>query len=78
MAVIVKFETDDRKLRGLHLTKVSARILIEPVDGKKIVQINTYGSEEREMPDKLSQTIPLTEKSARQLWEILGKEFGFR
>lgn len=78
MAVIVNFEPDDRKLRGLHPTQVSAKILVEPVDGKKVVQINTYGSDEREMPDKLSQTIQLTEKSARQLWEILGREFGFR
>lgn len=46
--------------------------------GSKIMQLDTHGSEERELPGKVSQTLQLDEARARQLWELLGSEFGFK
>ena len=47
-------------------------------DGKKFVQIDTYGRAEREMPGKTSQTLQFDEKSARALFSILRDAFEFR
>jgi hypothetical protein len=45
--------------------------------GAKLLQIDTYGSDVRQMPGKVSQTLQFDEARARQLWEVLGREFGF-
>ncbi|MBC7669283.1 MAG: hypothetical protein H7236_12735 [Gemmatimonadaceae bacterium] len=45
---------------------------------KRVLQIDTLGSQQREIPGKVSQTIQLSEDSARELWLILGKEFAFK
>ena len=78
MAIIVKFEREKRASLRTHPTKLVARFIVDTQDDEKIMQINTYGSNDRQMPDKLSQTFQLDSKSARQLWEIIGREFNFR
>ncbi len=75
MAVISSFELDDREFKGLHPTEVAAKYLIAERDGKKVLQINTYGSSDRQIPGKLSQTIQVDQKAAEQLFEILKREF---
>lgn len=47
------------------------------VQGKKYFQIDTYGSDERAMPEKVSQSIQLDEEAARTLHDILKREFDF-
>ena len=77
MALVVSLEKDDRDFRSIHPTKLAARYLVAECDGKRMLQINSYGSNDREMPEKLSQTLQFDEASARQLFEILSREFGF-
>lgn len=45
------------------------------VDGRVIVQLDTYGSPEREIPNKISQSIQLDVKGARELIGILLEAF---
>ncbi|SEC33596.1 hypothetical protein SAMN04490356_3761 [Streptomyces melanosporofaciens] len=45
------------------------------VDGRVIVQIDTYGSPERKIPNKVSQSIQLDVKGARELIGILQEVF---
>jgi hypothetical protein len=78
MAIITKFEREDRATVRTHPTKLVARFIVDVQDGQKILQVNTYGSDDRQIPDKLSQTFQLNEESAKQLWKILGTEFNFR
>jgi hypothetical protein len=77
MALVSKIEPDSRGFRSLHPTQIVARYIYEERDGKKILQLNTYGSQERVIPDKLSQTLQFDEAVAKQLWIMLGKKFGF-
>ncbi|MGH8544770.1 MAG: hypothetical protein ACREX3_14325, partial [Gammaproteobacteria bacterium] len=58
--------------------------LHEPVDcgynyhevhGQTILQLETYGSVERKMPGKVSQSIQLNEDGARKLKRILNDAF---
>lgn len=44
-------------------------------EGKKYIQINTYGTKERLHKNVVSQSIQFDEQSARQLYEIIKKEF---
>lgn len=43
--------------------------------GQKYIQINTYGSSNREVQGAVSQTIQLSEDVINQLQEILRSEF---
>jgi len=75
MALIVGFEKDDREFRSLHPTEVVCKYILTEMDGRKVLQLNTYGSSDRENPNKLSQTIQLDESAAQQLLSILRSEF---
>lgn len=78
MAIVTRFE----KVQGagrLHPTQVVAKVkTFGDASKAPIVQIDTMGSNDREIPGKLSQTIQLTEDSARQLYEILRDAYRFR
>ena len=61
----------------LHRTSVDAivRIFGQGADGP-VVQIDTFGSQDREIPGKLSQTIQLDRRAALQLTKILKDAYG--
>lgn len=64
---------------GMHPTEVVAFVKVFDVEGMtRIVQIDTHGSDERELPGKLSQTIQFGEETARQLFDVLKEAYGFR
>ena len=71
MAIITAFERADRVLRGRHPTKVVAKYLIDEVEGRKVLQLNTYGSNQRQVPGKLSQTLQIDDAAARELFDTL-------
>lgn len=77
MALVTKLAREERNFRSIHPTEVECRYVVDERDGRKLIQLNTYGSSERQIPDKLSQTLQFSEESARELWAIIGKEFGF-
>ena len=75
MAIVTNLELDDRQLKGRHPTEVTCRYLVDEIDGRKLLQLNTYGSEQREVPNKLSQTLQFDELAAKQLFNLLKREF---
>ncbi len=77
MPLITRFARHDSPGVKLQKTQVVARYKSETRDGQALVQIDTYGSDDRVNPGKLSQTFQLDRKSAFELWNILGKEFDF-
>lgn len=78
MALITSFKRGKRDRLSIHRTEIPATVYFQDKDGKKLLQIDTLGSKEREMPDKVSQTIQLDEKAARELFDIIKGEFGFQ
>ena len=79
MALITSFEKKPNESGQAHGTYVVGHYKVFPPNGqKRILQIDTYGSTDRASPGKLSQTIQLSEDSAKALWLILGDEFGFK
>lgn len=63
------------KQRNLIHEKVHATYTVFEQDGKKYVQIDTYGRIDREHPEKMSQSIQLDKEAAAFLIDILLKEF---
>jgi hypothetical protein len=78
MALVTRVSPDDREVRSLQPTQVECRYLVKEIDGRTLLQLNTYGSEQRQIEGKLSQTLQFDESSARQLWDVLRSSFGLR
>jgi hypothetical protein len=73
MAIVRKLERITLE-RGSSHTEVNCTYsIIQDRDGKSL-QIDTYGSANRKMPDKKSQSIRFSPEAIAQLREILSKE----
>lgn len=74
MALIDRFEE-----RPLTPTRLHGRVLCGykavNVAGERVLQLETYGSDDREFPGKVSQVIQLDEAGARELRAIIEREF---
>ena len=77
MARIEKFIPKTLERVTLH-KPILADLIAYELDGRKLLQINTSGSSDREMPGKISQSIQLDEESAEQLFSALRTHFGFK
>lgn len=67
----------DKERNSLHEKVVTTYTSFEQ-DGKKYFQLDTYGRANREMPEKISQSIQFDEESARLLVNLLVEEFNFK
>ncbi len=76
MAFVRRFEQKNMERNSLH-KEIGATYSVFGIDDKRIVQIDTYGSADREIPGKKSQTIQLDREGAENLFLILKNEFGF-
>lgn len=77
MARIIKLERGEMNRFQLH-DEVDAKIFVQDYDGRKLLQISTYGRDSRQDRGKLSQTVQFDEKAASELFSILKSEFGFK
>ena len=65
------------KQRNTIHEEVRATYTIFKSDGEKYVQIDTYGKEDRESPEKISQSIQLNRETARYLVRLLIDTYDF-
>lgn len=75
MARLTKPERMTFERRSLHDEVASCLYDVYDLDGKRYLQINTYGRAGRATPEKPSQVIQLDEKGARYLRELLEQAF---
>ncbi|WP_300013126.1 hypothetical protein [uncultured Roseobacter sp.] len=78
MAFVKRIERDDREITALHPTQLICRYIVSERNGKRLIQLNTHGSDDRDTPGKLSQTLQFDEQSAAELYQVLKREFGFK
>jgi hypothetical protein len=78
MAWIDKFELKEGDVRRQPSNVVGFVKVMDTTDGSPIVQIDTYGSADRAVPGKQSQTIQLGREAAEQLYRILRDTYGFK
>ena len=77
MAIVTAFERYPKRTFKQQPTQVVGFYGTFGDGAHRVLQIDTLGSEHRENPKKLSQTLQLNAESAKQLYEILAREFGF-
>lgn len=76
MAFVADFEKlNDAPGRGRHPTEVTCRWGTIGSGQAAILQLNTYGSSHRDMPDKLSQTLQFDAAGAERLLAIIEAAF---
>lgn len=76
MALIRNFERKEMERVSLH-DEIEATYSVFERDGRVLLQIDSYGRADREMPGKKSQTIQLDRDGARALFDIIKREFRF-
>ena len=73
-----------RNITEKHMERNSTHIEIEATytvferDGRRFIQLDSYGRDDREIPGKKSQSYQFDEQGAERLYAILKKQFGFR
>lgn len=65
-----RFKKIDKERNSVHQT-VQATYSIFEKDGIRYFQIDTYGKDDREMPEKISQSIQMDEKMVDKLIKLL-------
>lgn len=66
----------ERKERPRQHDAVRATYDVFEIDGRRFIQIDTYGSNNREYQDVISQSIQLDENSVHELMKLLKSHFG--
>lgn len=74
MAMISEFQTVTSDVQRLH-GPVRCGYRHFTIDGEVVLQLDTYGSDVRAIPDKISQSIQLNHESARELIRIIAEAF---
>ncbi|MDH6269273.1 hypothetical protein M2360_004700 [Rhizobium sp. SG_E_25_P2] len=74
MALVRDFKRKEMGRNSLH-KEIDATFSVFGDGDAKVLQIDTYGSETREMPGKKSQSIQLDRLGAERLLKILRTEF---
>ena len=75
MALIAEFEEIQKQVGKVHKPVRCGYCSFLASDQTRYLLLETYGSEDRQMPDKISQSIQLDEGAARQLMAIIRSEF---
>ncbi|WP_225627897.1 hypothetical protein [Streptomyces werraensis] len=74
MALINEFEPANSDVQRIH-GPVTCGYRAFTVDGRRILQLDTYGSAERAILNKISQSVQLDAEGARTLLGIITETF---
>jgi hypothetical protein len=75
MALVSMIELSHKDRQGVHRPTRCLYSLVIADDGRRFIQLDTYGSEEREHPEKISQSIQFDKAGALQLFKLLKQTF---
>lgn len=77
MALIRQFREDSGSSARPHSTEVDCGWFVLSGSGdERLLQLNTFGSDDRQTAPSVSQTLQINETGARELMEILRAAFG--
>jgi hypothetical protein len=75
MALVRTIELRQKDIRAVHNTTTCTYSVFIDEDGTPYLQLETYGSENREIPGKVKQTMQFNQESAERLMDILRQVF---
>lgn len=71
------FRKIEKERNTVH-TRVNATYSSYFINGEQYFQIDTYGNSDRQMPEKISQTIQLNKETATLLIKLLSEELNIK
>jgi hypothetical protein len=75
MALVTKIKEGHKNKQSVHKPTTCDFFVFLGSDGGRYLQIDTYGSEYRELTGKVSQSIQFNEQSAGQLKKLIEDSF---
>jgi len=75
MAIVRHLERQPLQIDARHREVECTYSIVVSEDGSKYLQIDTYGSQERKMPGKKSQSLRIAPSGILELKQILSSEF---
>ena len=75
MALVTEFEELGAGNRGRVHGEVACTYATFEIEGRRYLQLDTYGSSDRAFPGKISQSIQVDREGARALKRVLDRSF---
>src|SRR5262245_20878059 len=75
MALVTSLEQNTKVRQSVHGPTRCLYAIVEVPGGERYLQLDTVGSEDREIPDKVSQSIQFDRQAAGQLLQLLHRTF---
>ena len=75
MALVINIAKGFKNRHSIHKKTECSYFIVHDNAGKKYLQLETIGSEDREIPGKVSQSIQFSPEAITQLKELLSREF---
>jgi hypothetical protein len=74
MAIVRKF-TEEPVARDTKHTECTGKLRSVESGGEKFIRIDTYGSADREMPGKISQSLRSSQDAVQQIIRMAARHF---
>lgn len=75
MALVSSLEPNNKERQSVHRRTRCLYAIVDGPGGERFLQLDTVGSEDREIPDKVSQSIQFDRQAAGQLLLLLQRTF---
>ncbi len=75
MALVSNIREGLKNKSTIHKGTECSYFIIYNDEGKKYLQLDTYGSDDREITGKVSQSIQFSPEAIKELKQLLAKEF---
>lgn len=75
MALVTSLEPNTKDRQSVHKPTRCLYAVVEGTSGERYLQLDTVGSEGREIPDKVSQSIQFDRQAAGQLLQLIHQTF---
>src|SRR3954453_7185856 len=75
MALVTSLEANTKERQSVHRPTRCLYTIVDAPGGERYLQLDTVGSEDREIPEKVSQSIQFDQQAAGQLLKLLLRTF---
>jgi hypothetical protein len=75
MALVSSIEPSRKERQTVHRPTRCLSSTVEGSEGHRYIQLDTFGSDEREHPEKVSQSIQFDKQAATQLLQLIRETF---
>ncbi len=75
MALVTSFELREKERQMVHQPTRCYFSSFQADDGRRFIQLDTVGSDQRQITDKVSQSLQFDEDSARRFIELARQSF---